>query len=62
MALGAYIASGRTSIAGLPSVRLESRLFGEILRVGVPMCSADGLRFRSRKRAWSGSAWSPRSD
>jgi putative MATE family efflux protein len=38
VALGAYIASGRTALAPTrTSWRLERRLFGEILRVGVPM-------------------------
>jgi putative MATE family efflux protein len=41
--LAAYIASGRTSLATPPSVRLERRLFGEILRVGVPMSVAPVL-------------------
>ena len=36
-ALGTYIAAGRTPIAVPSSTRLEHRLFGEILRVGVPM-------------------------
>jgi len=42
-ALAAYIASGRTSLAALPSIALERRLFGEILRVGVPMSLAPVL-------------------
>jgi putative MATE family efflux protein len=36
-ALAAYIVSGRTALAALPSFRLERRLFGEILKVGAPM-------------------------
>jgi putative MATE family efflux protein len=36
-ALGAWIAAGRTPFAALSSPCLERRLFGEILRVGVPM-------------------------
>jgi putative MATE family efflux protein len=36
-ALAEYILSGRTALAAPPSIRLERRLFGEILRVGVPM-------------------------
>ena len=42
-ALGAYILSGRTSLAALSSVRLKHRLFGEILRVGAPMSLAPVL-------------------
>lgn len=36
-ALAEYILSGRTTLAALPSIRLERRLLGEILRVGAPM-------------------------
>jgi putative MATE family efflux protein len=39
-ALGLYIAAGRTSLARLRSLRLERRLFGEILKVGAPMSLA----------------------
>lgn len=44
MALVAYIASGRTSLTpSFSTVRLERRLFGEILKVGVPMSLAPVL-------------------
>jgi putative MATE family efflux protein len=36
-ALAEYILSGRTALAAPRSIRLERRLFGEILRVGMPM-------------------------
>lgn len=43
-ALAAYIAADRTALALAPSsVRLESRWFGEILRVGAPMSLAPVL-------------------
>lgn len=42
-ALGGYIAAGRTPLAAPSSLRLERRLFGEILRTGVPMSLAPVL-------------------
>jgi putative MATE family efflux protein len=42
-ALAAYLLSGRTSLAPLPGLRLERRLFSEILKVGVPMSLAPVL-------------------
>lgn len=42
-ALAAYLVSGRTSLAPLSAVRLERRLFDEILKVGVPMSLAPVL-------------------
>jgi putative MATE family efflux protein len=42
-ALAAYLVSGRTSLAPLSAIRLEHQLFGEILKVGVPMSLAPAL-------------------
>jgi putative MATE family efflux protein len=42
-ALGIYIVAGRTPLTILSSPRFERRLFGEILRVGVPMSLAPVL-------------------
>ena len=42
-ALAAHILSGRTPLAPLSSLRLERRMFGEILRVGAPMSLAPML-------------------
>ena len=41
--LATYLVSGRTSLAPLPAIRLERRLFDEILKVGVPMSLAPVL-------------------
>ena len=42
-ALAAYLVSRRTSLAPLSALHLERRLFGEILKVGVPMSLAPVL-------------------